>query len=94
MCSMTYLSEFTGIWNGKEMVQISGDLKFPEELNAYITIPIEKVRIQSKTYYLGAKEIAFFQTDTLITNQEYSLSGELVEIVDGQPTFKVNIQNF
>lgn len=94
MCTMEYYSKFTGIWNGRELEQIEGELKIPEKLKPYIELPVKKVFLKSATFYQTEvndklEKKPYFKLDTLEVNKEYSFSGEIGEIIDKQPMFIV-----
>lgn len=97
MCSMEYYSKFSGKWNGKEIEEINGEVKIPEELKKYIKYPINKILLQSASYdqFEGDnfKKKYYFKVDSLKLNKEYNLVGEVTQIINGKPMFKVKIKN-
>ncbi len=96
MCSVTYYSDFTGTWNGKEMENINGKIKIPQKLKRHLDYPIEKVLIQpahSNQWKDGIKtKIYRYNLDTLIINKEYTLGGEICEIIDRIPMIQARIK--
>jgi hypothetical protein len=96
MCSMDYYSEFSGNWNGQFLTIKSGDIKVPKELEEFIQRPITKVEIESDFYEIfeenEMRKEFDFNKDTLQTNKEYKLAGEIRAIRNKVPVIKVKIK--
>jgi hypothetical protein len=97
MCTMDYYSEFSGNWNGQFLKIESGVIKVPEELEQFIQRPITKVEIEPTFYDIfeenGTRKEFDFKKDTLQTNQEYKLAGEIRAIRNKIPVIKVKIKS-
>lgn len=97
MCSMEYYSTFTGVWTGKEITNINGDIKIPEKVKKYIKYPIQAVLIKSDTHYQQDSErtekVNFFDISLLNIKHKYKVSGEVISILEGKPLFKVRVKD-
>lgn len=96
MCSMEYSSEFSGIWDGQKMILKSGQIKFPNELDKYITKPITKIEIEPSYSEILENDIFIkeftFKKDTLKLNEFYTLSGKIIAIRNNNPVMNVTIK--
>ena len=96
MCTMTYYSKFTGVWNGKYIIIKKDNVLIPNELEKYIKFPIHEIEIESKYHVKMENEILTkefnFKKDTLKLNQEYKLSGEVIGIKNFKPILKVYLE--
>jgi|GEM_PF-2269445 len=48
MCTMTYYSKFTGVWDGKYITIKKDNILIPKELKKYIKFPISQIEIESE----------------------------------------------
>ena len=92
MCSMEYDSEFSGIWDGKQLIIKQGEIKIPKKLKSHIKQPIVKVEIEPDSWFVVENDILIeeprFDKDTLKVNQHYIFAGEIMAIRNYQPVVK------
>lgn len=95
MCSMVYDSKFSAIWDGDKMLVIDGNIQIPPNLIEHVSLPIKSVYIEPGYWEkVGDEEIIReykFDSDTLIRDKKYTLSGELIRILDTKPVMEVRL---
>ncbi|ANQ51825.1 hypothetical protein MY04_4490 [Flammeovirga sp. MY04] len=82
VCPCKYSTDFTGKWSGYHVELLSGDIKYPEELEEYIKLPITIAFIKMEEEEKQA---------SLIQHQIYSFSGTIHEIKNGIPVMEVSL---
>ncbi len=96
MCSMQYNSKFSGTWNGTQMENLKGEIKIPDKLKKFINFPVEKIVIKpfSKINLdnVCTNGYSNFDEELLTKHNEYTFSGEVVEVIDYIPVFKVRMK--
>lgn len=96
MCSMVHHSVFRGIWNGKEIEKVSGNIKIPEKLKKHLNYPIEKVFIEpvclNRLENEVVKKVPLYNLDTLKIGSEYEISGEICKILNRKPIIQGRIK--
>ena len=97
MCSMDYDSKFSGVWDGQKLTIKDGEIQIPADLEKYIKRPISEIEIQAKynENYDNENVIKeyWFNKDTLKTNKNYSLQGQIIAIRNKIPVMEVLINN-
>lgn len=78
-CRMSYHSEFSGKWNGREIEIVEGGIEIHPKLLKYVDYPIDKVLIQSDSARTR------FNVDTFQVDKVYDFSGGVIQIIDGKP---------
>ena len=85
MCTGEYWSEFSGIWDGEQIIIKDGEINIPNTLKTHIKKPIIRVEIETDVWQN-------FNKDTLRVNYDYSFSGKVGAIRNYQPVMKVSIK--
>lgn len=95
MCSMEYHSQFSGIWNSKEVELTSGEIEIPEKLHKYIKFPIHNVLIVPYHFHQIIDNETIhepqFNKEELRINETYTFSGEIIQIKDKVPVIRVKL---